>query len=90
MQGIVLGVNKMLDNYTSNIKNIISAVCFVGFKVILIILVIFLIFSLIMLATGCLIKSQKIKSKFLNMVICLLVVTCLILVLPCVFVLFKK
>lgn len=80
----------MLDDYMNNFTNIVSSIFFVGFKVILVILVGLLIFSLIMLTIGCLIKSQKIKSKFLNVVPSLLVGTCLFLALPYIFVHFKK
>lgn len=55
----------MLNDYLDNFNNIISSIFFVSFKVLVIVLTILLIFSLVMLAIGCLIKSQKIKSKFL-------------------------
>ena len=58
----------MLNNYINDFENIASNIFFVSFKVILITLISLLIFSLIMLAIGCLIKSQKIKSKFLIIV----------------------
>ena len=72
----------MLENYMNNIENLLSSILFTGFKVILIILTISIIFSLIMLAIGCLIKSQKIKSKFLIAVPSLLIGTALFLALP--------
>lgn len=72
----------MLNDYMNNFQNIISSIFFVGFKVMLMILVILLIFSLIMLAIGCLIKSQKIKSKFLTSSICLLFGNILFLGIP--------
>jgi len=72
----------MLENYMNNIENMLSSILFTGFKVILIILTISIIFSLIMLAIGCLIKSQKIKSKFLIAVPSLLIGTALFLALP--------
>ena len=56
----------MLDSYMNNIENIVSSTLFIGFKITLIILVSLLIISLILLAIGCLIKSQKMKSKFLS------------------------
>ena len=80
----------MLDNYLNNFENIVSSIFFVGFKATLVILVIALIFSLIMLAIGCLIKSQKIKSKFLKAVPGLLVITILFLLLPILVVHFKN
>ena len=72
----------MLENYMNNIEIMLSSILFTGFKVILIILTISIIFSLIMLAIGCLIKSQKIKSKFLIAVPSLLIGTALFLALP--------
>ena len=80
----------MLDDYMNNFQNIVSSIFFVSFKVIAVALIILLILSLNMLAIGCLIKSQKIKSKFLNVVPSLLVGTCLFLALPYIFVHFKK
>lgn len=80
----------MLDNYINNFENIVSSIFFVGFKVIVIILVSLLILSLIMLIIGCLIKSQKIKSKFLVIVPSLLLVTIFFLAIPYIFVLFKN
>lgn len=55
----------MLNGYINNFENVISIIFFISFKVISIVLVVLLILSLIFLAIGCLIKSQKIKSKFL-------------------------
>lgn len=72
----------MLNDYMNNFQNIVSNIFFIGFKVILIILVALLIFSLIMLSIGCLIKSQKIKSKFLTTSICLLFGNILFLCIP--------
>lgn len=80
----------MLNEYMNNFQNIVSSILFVGFKVILIILAILLILSLIMLAIGCLIKSQKIKSKFLMVVPGLLVGNILFLALPYILVHFKN
>lgn len=80
----------MLDNYINNFENIVSSIFFVGFKVIVIILVSLLILSLIMLIIGCLIKSQKIKSKFLIIVPSLLLVTIFFLAIPYIFVQFKN
>lgn len=80
----------MLNDYINNFQNIVSFIFFVGFKVILIILVILLIFSLFMLAIGCLIKSQKIKSKFLTTSICLLSGNILFLCIPFFVVYFKN
>ena len=80
----------MINDYINNFENIISSIFFVGFKVILIILVSLLIFSLIMLAIGCVIKSQKIKSKFLMIVPGLFLGNILFLILPYFLVHFKN
>lgn len=80
----------MINNYIKNFENIISSIFFIGFKVILIALVSLLIFSLIMLAIGCLIKSQKIKSKFLIIVPGLFLGNILFLSLPYFLVYFKN
>lgn len=80
----------MLNEYVNNFQEIVSSILFVGFKVILIILVTLLILSLIMLAIGCLIKSQKIKSKFLIVVPSLLVGNILFLAFPCILAYFKN
>ena len=80
----------MINDYINNFENIISAIFFFCFKVILIILVSLLIFSLIMLAIGCVIKSQKIKSKFLMIVPGLFLGNILFLILPYFLVHFKN
>ena len=80
----------MLNDYMNNFNNIVSNILFVGFKVILIILVGLLIFSLILLAIGCVIKSQKIKSKFLILVPGLLVSIIFLLAIPYFFYIFKN
>ena len=80
----------MLNDYMNNFQNIVSSIFFVGFKVILIILVSLLIFSLIMLSIGCLIKSQKIKSKFLTSSMCLLFGIVVFLCIPFFIVYFKN
>ena len=80
----------MPEDYIDNMQNMISSILFVSFKVIVIILAILLILSLIMLAIGCLIKSQKIKSKFLIAVPSLIIGTVLFLALPYMFVYFKN
>ena len=80
----------MLNDYMNNFNNIVSNILFVGFKVILIILVVLLIFSLILLAIGCLIKSQKIKSKFLILAPSLLVSIIFLLAIPYFFYIFKN
>ena len=80
----------MLENYMNNVENLLSSILFTSFKGILIILTISIIFSLIMLAIGCLIKSQKLKSKFLKVAPSLLVRVIFILCIPYIFVYFKN
>lgn len=80
----------MLNDYMNNFQNIVSNIFFVGFKVMLIILVTLLIFSLVMLSIGCLIKSQKIKSKFLTSSISLLFGIVAFLCIPFFIVYFKN
>lgn len=80
----------MLDDYINNFESIVSSIFFVGFKFVLIILVILLILSLILLAIGCLIKSQKIKSKFLKVVPILLLGNVIFLMFPYLILLFKN
>ena len=80
----------MLDNYMNSFESIVSSILFISFKVILIILVVLLILSLLLLLLGCLIKSQKIKSKFLVVVPSLLFGIIFILAIPLIFVYFKN
>lgn len=76
--------------YINNFENMLSSVFFVSFKVLVITLTTLLILSLIMLAIGCLIKSQKIKSKFLKVVPSLILGIIFVLILPFVFVYLKN
>ena len=80
----------MLDSYMNNFENIVSSTLFIVFKITLIVLVSLLILSLILLAIGCLIKSQKLKSKFLIAVPSLLIGIILLLSIPLIFVHFKN
>lgn len=80
----------MLNDYMNSFNNVISSIFFVSFKVILLTLVILLISSLIILAIGCLIKSQKIKSRFLKVIPSLILGIIFILSLPYIFVYFKN
>ena len=80
----------MLDSYMNNIENIVSSTLFIGFKITLIILVSLLIISLMLLAIGCLIKSQKMKSKFLIAVPSLLIGIIFFLTIPPTFIYFKN
>lgn len=76
--------------YINIFENMLSTIFFVSFKVIVITLTIFLILSLIILAVGCLIKSQKIKSKFLKVVPSLILGIIFVLTLPYIFVYLKN
>lgn len=76
--------------YINNFENMLSTIFFASFKVIVITLTILLILSLIMLAIGCLIKSQKIKSSFLKIVPSLIIGIIFLLSLPFIFVYFKN
>lgn len=76
--------------YINNFENMLSTIFFVSFKVIVITLTILLLLSLIILAIGCLIKSQKIKSKFLKVVPNLILGIIFVLTLPYIFVYFKN
>ena len=76
--------------YINNFENMLSTIFFVSFKVIVILLTVLLILSLIILAIGCLIKSQKIKSKFLKVVPSLILGIIFVLTLPYIFVYFKN
>lgn len=80
----------MIDSYISNLENTIAIILFISFKIVLIMFVALLIFSLLVLIFGCLIKSQKIKSKFLKVVPILLVSNIFLLCIPYFLVLFKK
>ena len=80
----------MLDTYMNNFENIVSSTLFIVFKITLIVLVSLLILSLVLLAIGCLIKSQKLKSKFLIAVPSLLIVIIFFLSIPPIFVHFKN
>ena len=80
----------MYEDYINNFGNTVSSIFFVGFKVIIIVVTILLIISLIMLAIGCLIKSQTIKSKFLIIVPSLIIGIIFLLFLPYLYVRFKN
>ena len=79
-----------MNNYINNFENVLFSIFFASFKFILIFLTISLIFSLIMLAIGCLIKSQKIKSKFLIAVPSLIIGTFFFLISPVIYMYFKN
>ena len=80
----------MIDSYISNFENTIATILFISFKIVLIMFVSLLIFSLLVLIFGCLIKSQKIKSKFLKVVPILLASNIFLLCIPYFLGLFKS
>ena len=80
----------MENDFFNAFQNTVSNILFASFKWTVIFLVVMLIISLILLAIGCLIKSQKIKSKFLKVVPGLIIGNILFLAIPYVFVLLKK
>lgn len=80
----------MLDNYINNINVFFINALFFCFKYTIIIFVILLILSYIILTVGLLIKSQKIKSKFLIVVPSLMTTIIFILILPYIFVKLKN
>ena len=80
----------LYDNYINNFENTVSNIFFVSFEVIVIVLTILTILSSIMLIIGCLIKSQKIKSKFLIAVPSLILISILFLSIPILVVKFRN
>lgn len=80
----------MINDYINNFENIVLSTLFVVFKITLIVLVSLLILSLILLAVGCLIKSQKLKSKFLIAVPSLLIGIIFLLSIPPILVYIKN
>lgn len=77
-------------DYMNNFENVVSTAFFLIFKIVLIILTIALIFSLLMLAIGCLIKSQKLKSKFLIATPTILFGCIFFILLPYIMIYFKN
>lgn len=76
--------------YINNFESRINEILFTSFKVILIVFAILLILSLLMLIFGCLIKSQKIKSRFLIIVLSLFVGNVFFLFFPYLLIMFKN
>lgn len=72
----------MINDYIDNINSIGTEVLFFLFKISIILITVLLIISLIMLITGCLIKSQKIKIRFLKSSIGNLLSLIFILIIP--------
>lgn len=79
----------MINDYMNNFEDIMFDIYFISFQAITIILVTMLIFSLLILMLGCLIKSQKIKSKFLIVVLGLLLGNIFLITLPYILVRLK-
>ena len=79
----------MLENYITNFDKIISSIFYMGFKWIIILLTIMLIAALLLLILGCIIKSQKLKSKFLRVIPLLIIGIFFILLIPVLYVHFK-
>ena len=80
----------MIDNYINNINVMLSNALFFCFKYAVIIFVTLLILSLLLFTVGLLIKSQKIKSKFLIVVPSLLAGIIFLLAIPYIFVYIKN
>ena len=80
----------MLDNYINNFNVMLSNALFFCFKYSVIIFVTLLILSQLLLGIGCLIKSQKIKSKFLIVVPSLTAGTILLLAIPYIVIFIKN
>lgn len=72
----------MLNSYINNINVMLLNALFFCFKYSVIIFVTLLILSLLLLGIGCLIKSQKIKSKFLIIVPSLTAGTIFLITIP--------
>lgn len=72
----------MLENYIENFNNNMFFILFIIFKYSLLLLCISLIFSLIMLILGCIIKSKKIKLKFIKVAPILLLGVIFMLIFP--------
>lgn len=80
----------MIDNYINGFNEFIKNTLFFCFKYAVIFFVTLLFISLILLAVGCLIKSQKLKSKFLIVVPSLIVGSIFLILLPYIFVNIKN
>lgn len=80
----------MLDSYLNNINVFLVNALFFCFKYAVVTFVILLIVSLILLTVGLLIKSQKIKSKFLIVVPSLILANIFILAIPYVVIKIKN
>ena len=79
-----------MDNYINNFELIFLSVLFFMFKFTIIILSVLTINSLLLLIFGCLIKSEKIKIKFLKVTTSLLLINFIILIIPVIVWYFRK
>lgn len=78
----------MLDNYINNFETIGTSILFICFVSIILILVVGLIVSLCLLILGCLIKSQRIKGRYLKVVPSITVMLIIIILLPVIYKMF--
>ena len=79
-----------MDNYINNFELMFLSVLFFMFKFTIIILSVLTINSLLLLIFGCLIKSEKIKIKFLKVTTSLLLINFIILIIPVIVWYFRK
>ena len=80
----------MGNDYIGTINNYISQILFYSFVGVLSVLSVLLIISLLFLIIGCLIKSQKIKSRFLKASLSLLVLLFFVILIPIIMQTFNK
>ena len=79
-----------MDEYIDSITRLGNEVLFFLFKISVIVITALLIFSLIMLIAGCVLKSQKLRSKYLKASISLLVSLVILLLLSILIYLYKN
>lgn len=72
----------MFNNYIDTLEEIETKVLFFLFKYSVIVLSFILIISLILLIIGCLIKSQKIRMRFISISIFLIITLIILLIIP--------
>lgn len=78
----------MIEDYINNFETISTSLLFICFVSIILILVVGLIVSLCLLILGCLIKSQKIKGRYLKVVPSITVMLIIIIFLPVIYKMF--
>lgn len=76
----------MIDNYTENIRNIISTGLFYTFIICLCVITITVVISLVMLTVGCLLKSQTIRSKFIKVAPISIILLIFVLFIPKIYI----